>query len=164
MMDNSKQLSMLLQMLQESLVQKNDILTKIEAKSKAQAELIAKPDVTLEELDRNMDEKAALIARITKLDSGFESLYDNIRKDLLGHKDEYKEQIAQIQKLIEKVMEKSASIEALEARNKTAIETMLRQQKKDLQHQKNASSVARHYYKATNKLNYVNPQFLDQKF
>jgi len=100
MMDNSKQLSTLLQMLQESLVQKNDILTKIEAKSKAQAELIAKPDVTLEELDRNMDEKSALIARITKLDSGFESLYDNIRKDLLGHKDEYKEQIAQIQKLM----------------------------------------------------------------
>ena len=72
MMDNSKQLSTLLQMLQESLVQKNDILTKIEAKSKAQAELIAKPDVTLEELDRNMDEKAALIARIMKLDSGLD--------------------------------------------------------------------------------------------
>lgn len=156
-------LGVLLQILQESLSQKLTILTEIEAKSKAQGEMVTNPDTTLEELDANMDEKAALIEQINKLDSGFEALYDNIRKELLNHKDEYKAEIAAIQELIAEVMGKSASIEALEARNKTAIEDLFRRRRKELQHRKTASDVARRYYTATNKIDYINPQFMDKK-
>ena len=156
-------LGSLLQILKESLSQKLLILQAIEAKSKEQAELISKPDVAFEDIDRNMNEKSALIDKLTKLDTGFEALYDNIRKELVEHKEQFKEEIAGIQELIAKVMEKSASIEALESRNKTAIEGIFANRKKELQHRKTASSVARHYYETTNKLNVINPQFLDKK-
>jgi len=156
-------LGSLLQILKESLSQKLLILQAIEAKSKEQAELIINPDVALEDIDRNMDEKSVLIDRLTKLDAGFEALYDNIRKELVDHKDQFKEEIAAIQDLITKVMGKSASIEAIEARNKIAIEGIFANRKKDLQHRKTASSVARHYYETTNKLSVINPQFLDKK-
>lgn len=161
--DKKMPLGSLLQILKDSLSQKVVILQAIEVKSKEQAELIANPDVALEDIDRNMDEKSALIDKLTKLDVGFEALYDNIRKELIEHKDLFKDEIVGIQELIAKVMEKSASIEALEARNKTAIEGIFANRKKDLQHRKTASSVARHYYEATNKLNVINPQFLDKK-
>lgn len=156
-------LGSLLQILKDSLSQKLVILQAIEAKSKEQAELILNPEVTLEDIDRNMDEKSVLIDKLTKLDAGFEALYDNIRKELAEHKALFKEEIAAIQELITKVMERSASIEALEARNKTAIEGIFANRKKELQHRKTASSVARHYYEATNRLNVINPQFLDKK-
>ncbi len=164
MAENKKMpLGSLLQILKDSLSQKLVILQAIEAKSKAQAELITNPEVALEDIDRNMDEKAGLIDKLTKLDAGFEALYENIRKELIEHKDLFKTEIADIQDLIAKVMEKSTSIEALESRNKTAIEGIFANRKKDLQHRKTASSVARHYYEATNRLNVINPQFLDKK-
>lgn len=164
MKENGQQsLGVLLQILQESLIKKSDILSQIEEKSKEQSAMVGRPDVTLEELDANMDEKAALIDSINKLDGGFEALYDNIRKELLEHKDEHKTEISRIQELIAEVMGKSASIEALEARNKTAIEDYFRKQRKELQHKKSASTVARRYYTTANKIDYINPQFMDQK-
>ncbi len=162
-MSSVKTLESLLQILKESLEQKLSILSAIEVKSREQAELVADPDVLLEDLDSNMDEKAELIDKLTKLDIGFEALYDDIRGELLQNKDAYKSQIAQMQDLIAQVMEKSASIEVVEKRNKVAIEGIFRSRKKELQHRKNASSVARHYYNATNKLNVVNPVFMDKK-
>ena len=68
-------LGVLLQILEESLTSKSQILSRIEEKSKEQGIMAANPDVTLEELDANMDEKAALIEKLTKLDNGFEALY-----------------------------------------------------------------------------------------
>lgn len=156
-------LGSLLQILKDSLNQKLVILQAIEAKSKEQAELIIDPDVSLESIDQNMDEKSVLIDKLTKLDAGFEALYENIRKELVEHKDLFKEEIAGIQELISKIMDKSASIEALESRNKTAIESIFANSKRELQHRKTASSVARHYYETTNRLNVINPQFLDKK-
>lgn len=164
MMGNEQQsLDVLLQILQDSLDQKLLVLTAIEQKSKEQAELVANPDVTIEDIDSNMEEKSDLIDQLTRLDNGFETLYDNIRTELLDKKDAYKPQIAKIQDSISKVMEKSASIEAIEARNKTAIEGIFKNRKKELQHRKTASSVARHYYNTTNKLNVINPVFMDKK-
>ena len=164
MMGNEQQsLGVLLQILQDSLEQKLIVLTGIEKKSKEQAELVMNPDVTIEALDANMSEKSELIEQLIKLDGGFETLYDNIRTELLDKKAAYKPQIANIQELISKVMEKSASIEALEARNKIAIENIFRNRKKELQHKKAASAAARQYYTSANKLNVIPAHFLDKK-
>ncbi len=164
-MSNARQLPLqsLLQILLESLQQKYDILCEIEIKSKEQAELILVPDVTLQALDQNMSEKGELVEKLSRLDRGFEALYDNIRKELLLHKEEHKEAIAAIQYAVTLVMEKSASIEAIEARNKAAIEIIFRNRRKELQHKKAASIVAHQYYKAAKKLDHVTPQFLDKK-
>jgi len=152
-----------LQILEESLVEKRVILTQLEQKSKEQSAMIVSDDFTLEQIDKNMDEKAKLIAKLETLDSGFDTLYEKIKTELVQNKDKYKKQIASLQKLIGKIMEQSASIEAIEARNKKAMEERFRKERKQLQVKKNASDAARYYYNSANKLNYVNPQFLDQK-
>ena len=164
-MNENKQRSMdsLLQILQDSLSQKLDILTAVEKKSIEQTNLLTDPDVSMEVLDRNMDEKAELIEQISKSDSGFEALYDNIRKELLENKDSYKEQIWVIQQLVSEIMDRSVSIEAIESRNKAAVELLFQNRKKSLQHKKTASSVARHYQKTAKSMNVVNSQFFDNK-
>ena len=60
-------------------------------------------------------------------------------------------------------MDKSASIEAIEARNKAAVEMMFQSRKKALQHKRTISSVARQYQKTAKSMNVVDSYFVDSK-
>lgn len=152
-----------LQILQDSLIKKYELLCKIEEKSLQQSDMLKCREVNLSQVDINMDEKAKLIEEVLSLDNGFESIYEKIRTQLLPNKEQYKTQIAALQKMIEKVTEKSASIQAIEARNKAQMDIVFSNQKKELQGRRNAMSVARDYYQNMNKVKHVSPQFLDQK-
>ncbi|MGN0307989.1 MAG: hypothetical protein ACI4DN_07215, partial [Lachnospiraceae bacterium] len=92
-----------LQILQDSLVKKLEILTQIEARSHEQAEMLKEDQVSFEAIDRNMDDKARLISEMEALDKGFESLYEKIREELDSHRQEYKEEILSLQALIRKI-------------------------------------------------------------
>ena len=152
-----------LQILQDSLVKKLELLDEIEKKSLEQSDMIKEPNVDLALVDFNMDEKAKLIDDVLALDDGFESIYEKIREQLIANKEQFKPQINELQSLIEKVTEKSASIQAIEARNKTQMEVVFASQKREVQSRRNAMSVAKDYYQTMNKVKHVSPQFLDQK-
>ncbi|MBR4981041.1 MAG: flagellar protein FliT [Lachnospiraceae bacterium] len=152
-----------LQILQDSLIKKYELLCKIEAKSLEQSHMLKSQNVEMSQVDFNMDEKAKLIEEVLSLDNGFESIYEKIRTELLPNKEQYKTQIVTLQKLIGKVTEKSTSIQAIEARNKAQMDIFFSNQKKELQGKRNAMSVARDYYQNMNKVKHVSPQFLDQK-
>ena len=152
-----------LQILQDSLVKKLNLLSKIEEKSLEQSKMLKNKNVDLNLVDFNMDEKAKLIEEVLSLDDGFESIYEKIRIHLVPNKELYKAEIKKMQEMIEKVTEKSASIQAIEARNKAEMEVVFSGQKKGIQSKRNAMSVARDYYQNMNKVKHVSPQFLDQK-
>ena len=152
-----------LNILQDSLLKKLELLEQIEKKSIEQSEMIKGTNVDLELVDANMDEKARLIDEVMKLDNGFEGIYDKVREQLLAEKEQYKVQIRNLQGLIAKVTEKSASIQAVETRNKAQMDIVFATQKKEVQGRKNAMSVARDYYQNMNKVKYVSPQFMDHK-
>lgn len=156
-------LKSLLQILRDSLIQKNILLQAIEQKSKEQEAIVKKENFTFKEIDENMDSKATLIEKLTLLDNGFETLYEKLREELLANKDSYKAEIKEIQNLIADVMARSASIEAIEARNKASIEGYFTREKKDLQNRKNASLAAYSYYKTAKNIDNVPPQFMDHK-
>ena len=163
-MDKSQMpMEALLQILQDSLEKKIDLLGTIEEKSKEQENIIKKENFTFQEMDENMEEKSKLIEQLSLLDNGFETLYEKIRKELLENKEQYRIQIEEIQNLIVEVTARGASIEAIEARNKSAIEAYFSKEKKELQKRKNVSSVARSYYQTAKQMNNVVPQFLDTK-
>lgn len=152
-----------IQILRDSLVKKLELLTRIEEKSLEQSNMLKSRDVDLTLIDFNMDEKATLIDEVLSLDDGFEILYEKIRVHLVPKKEQYKNEIKVLQGLIEKVTEKNASIQAIEARNKAEMEVIFSNRKKSLQGKKNAMSVAKDYYQNMNKVKHVSPQFLDQK-
>ena len=151
-----------LKILSESLDKKTELLKSIEEKSREQSELI-KDMAELEAIDANMDQKDALITELIKLDEGFEAMYENIKSELADHNDEHKDAIADIQGKITRVMELSTSIEAIEARNKNEMEKRFSFERKNLQDQRKVSTAAYDYYKVSNKLNAVTPQFMDKK-
>ncbi len=163
-MNNSQlPLETVLQIMQDSLEKKIELLSGIEEKSKEQEAIIKKNGFTLKELDDNMDAKTEMIEKLALLDSGFESCYEQIRAELLENKDLYRPQIEEIQNLIVEVTARGASIEVLEARNKTAIENYFSKEKKELQNRKKVVAAGYDYYKAANKMKEVSSHFVDTK-
>lgn len=152
-----------LNILQDSLVKKLELLEQIEKKSLEQSEMIKDTNVDLDLVDANMDEKTELINQVIKLDGGFESIYEKVREELIANKEQFKVQIHNLQGLIAKVTEKSTSIQTIEARNKAQMDIVFATQKREVQNRRNAMSVARDYYQNMNKVKHVSPQFMDHK-
>lgn len=151
-----------LQILDESLDKKIEILTQVEKLSREQSDMIAN-EASFEEIDKNMDAKAELIEQINKMDDGFSAMYDNIKAELDKNRTEFKSEIATLKKKITTVMEKSTSIEAIEARNKAGMENRFSVVHKDNSERLGKASAVRDYYNVANKLNVITPQFLDSK-
>ena len=98
-----------------------------------------------------------------QLDRGFSTVYTRVKEELIGNKDAYKEQIAQMQALITEITDKSMNIQATEKRNKEALMSRMDMVKREIYQAKNTKKVATSYYKNMNGLNYVEPQFMDRK-
>lgn len=152
-----------LQILEDSLVKKSEVLDRIIAYNKEQEELLKKEDVSLEELDGNMAKKDEFIQSLLQLDEGFENLYEKIREQLLENKTLYAQQIRRLQELVSGVTDKSVTIKAQEARNKQLVENYFAREKKQLRLGRQTSKAAYDYYKSMNNVNVVPPQIMDQK-
>ncbi len=151
-----------LKILDESLDKKLALLKEIEDLSLSQSVMI-EDGAAFEDIDANMDDKAVLIARINKLDEGFQAMYDNIKENLEAQKEEYKDEIEVIKKKISEVMSCSTQIQAIEARNKAAMEQRFAKAHKDIRSRTVHASQVQDYYKVANRLNAITPQFMDKK-
>ena len=99
-----------LQVLSESLDKKIDILKQLEALTAAQKEIIDKGEFDEEAFNDNVDSKAVLIDELEKLDTGFQILYDNIKNQIEGNKDRYKQEIAALQVKIKTITDLRNSV------------------------------------------------------
>lgn len=152
-----------LEILAESLQKKLTVLDEIIEYNNAQELLLKAEQLSLEELDANMDQKDKLIQKLAELDEGFESIYGRIREELAGNREAYKVQIKQMQEQIAQITEKSVSVQAQEARNKKLIENYFQSERSQIRQGKKASKAAYGYYKSMSNSNVVSSQFMDQK-
>lgn len=152
-----------LQVLEESLIKKRDVLNRMEILNKEQEILLKKSDLSEEEFDKSIDQKGELIEVLNKLDEGFEKLYEQIRGQLYSGKEKYKDQISVLQRLIKEVMDKSVTIQAQEARNKQLADSYFLNARKDLQQGRRSSKIALDYYRNMSQSQVISPQFMDKK-
>ncbi len=68
-----------------------------------------------------------------------------------------------MQKLIAEITEKSVEIQAVEARNKSQVEARFSTIRKQIRQVKDNQKVVKEYYRNMQKMNYVEPQFMDNK-
>lgn len=149
--------------LEDSLRKKMAVLDEINVYNNAQEELLKQKNISMDDLDKNMDQKDMLIQKLAQLDEGFEALYEKIKEQLSTDRDFYKDQIKTLQELIVSVTEKSVSIQAQEARNKKLIEDFFSKERGQLHQGRKASRAAYGYYKSMSNSNVVPSQFMDQK-
>ena len=151
-----------LNMLKDSLVKKDRILSELQEKSEKQGELVKEQEVDWDEFTKLVDEKGELVDEILKLDEGFELLFEHIKEGLEGNKEKYRDIILEIQTLVKSVTEKGTKLEATEYRNKTAIEAAFANTRKEIRQSKLGRKAAADYYNKMNKINTIDPQLMDK--
>lgn len=152
-----------LTILEESLEKKNGILDKLQEISKKQVLLLESEELDWDEYDACVNEKSALIEELEYIDEGFDTLYQRIAGELKQDRSRYSVQIAILQDSIREIMDKSMSIQALEIRNKDAVELHFKRERSKMGSNRKAARVAYDYYKSSNGTDMVQPQFLDKK-
>ena len=97
------------------------------------------------------------------LDAGFQEVYDKIKADLQTNQQEYREEIAEMQEYIRRLTDKSATIQAQEARNKDLMTQKFASVRKQVKEVRKSQKVVNQYYKSMMKSGYMEPQFTDNK-
>lgn len=149
--------------LKQGLVKKNHILEQLMEKNVRQRELLADPELEPEEFEASINEKAALIDELTAIDDGFEQVYERVRDEIQKHRNDYAADISQMQQYIAEIMEKSTQVQTEEQRNRELILKKFADVKKQIREVKSGKKAVDQYYHNMMKLNYVEPQFMDNK-
>lgn len=152
-----------LTLLEESLRRKLQVMEEIQKYNLRQQELFLSGQADLDKFDEYVDEKGALIDKLTVLDSGFEKLYAKVSEELQGNREKYAEQIRTLQELVTLVTDKSVDIQAQEARNKKLVEDYFRKERDGIKMGRMSTKAAIGYYKTMSKTAVVAPQFMDSK-
>ena len=121
-----------LSVLEDSLKKKLQILDELTDYTTQQQELLKVEELDYEAFDRLVDQKEPLIEKIMELDQGFETVYDRIKEQLLGNKEQYAAQIRALQSLIGELTDKSVKLQTMEQRNKSAVEQQFRKSRKKI--------------------------------
>ncbi len=153
-----------LDMLEESLLKKIEIMKLIEAENEKQTQLLKDPgEVDDAAFDQILDTKGNMIDELLALDDGFQTLFDKVKKDVGNNKELYRDQIKRMQDLIREITARSASIEAAEHRNKQLAEVYFSHARKKMNYSRQTSAAAFNYYRTMNNFRDIPPQFLDNK-
>ena len=152
-----------LDMLQDSLRKKLEILDKIMTCQKEESDMLKGGSMDRDVFDRSMTEKVELAESIDSLDDGFEKVYDRIREEMIAHKEGYVNQIRALQNMISEISEKNVLIQAEENRIRLEVENYAKRESAALLQRRDNGKAARSYYNNTKKLNYVGSQFMDKK-
>ncbi len=147
----------------QSLRKKEQVLDCIIELDNLQKEQLEDEALTVEDFDKTVEEKAKLIEQLEQLDSGFDKLYDKVKDELATNKSAYANQIGQMQEHIRNITSKSVEIQAQEARNKELMMQKFAMVRKKAKEVRTNSKVANQYYQNMMKINYVDPQFMDNK-
>ena len=152
-----------IEIMLQSLNKKLQVLDAIIEQNNIQKEVLEDAKSPVEAFDQTVEEKSRLIEQMQQLDSGFEKLFERVQEELSGHREDYAEAIRTMQSCIRRITDKSMEIQAQEARNKDFMVRKFAYVKETAKSVRTNSKIANQYYKNMMKLNYVSPQFMDNK-
>lgn len=151
-----------LQILSESLDKKIVILEELNRLTEVQKSIVSSEEFDDSAFEDNINKKSGLINEVQNLDKGFEMLYNNIKQQIEGNKEQYRSQIAELQTKIKKVLDDSTSLQVAEASNKRLIESRFASMKKEVYQVKKSRDMAANYYRTMNNIT-TEPYFMDKK-
>ncbi len=158
-MDNTQNY---LLVLEQSLSKKINILSELERLTQVQREIVTNEQFNEEAFNDNVEQKAALINELEKLDKGFQILYDNVKAQIEDNRQTYSAEIQRLQVMIKTIMDRSAALMVLENQNKEMVTKRFATLKKEARQVKKNRNLAANYYKSMNNIS-SEPYFLDKK-
>lgn len=149
--------------LKESLCRKKEVLQELLSLTMKQKELLEADSIDWDAFDHTIDDKSVQIAELERLDEGFDMIFEKVKGILQEQSEEYRDDIAMMQRLIRDITACSTSLEAAELRNKARLEERTMVSRRELRQIRRSATVASNYYKNNQQLNLVDPQLMDRK-
>ena len=147
-----------------------DILNKKEIQLTSLLELTTAQEQILkgEEFDEDafgeiIKRKREHLRKIEETDNGFQSIYNRVAEEMINHKEEYKDQILEMQTLITRVTDLGVKLSALEEKNKATLEAKLQGKRQNIRQFKVSKQTADKYYKNMIGMQTGASYFMDQK-
>ena len=151
------------QILLQSLEKKTKLLDDMIRQNGVQEELLKEEDLDMDAFDEAINQQGFYIEELDKLDQGFETVYDRVREELLRDKARYRMEIIRMKELIQQITDKIVTLNAGNMRNKMLAENEFSRKRAAIGAGASRNKAARNYYNNMNRLNYVSPQFYDNK-
>lgn len=152
-----------MRILQDTLNKKQKVLEEIYEVTKHQEQILKETAVQTESLDQCMDQKAECLKTLNQLDDGFEMLYVKVREELQASPGNYQEEISGLKQSVNRIMELSISIQALEQKNRMSMERYFLRHRKNIQVYRNKQQRVNTYYNTMTRFNPHQSFFLDSK-
>ena len=151
------------QILLQSLEKKNALLDRMIRQNGVQEEILKQEEFDMDAFDASIDQQDSYVEQLDKLDRGFESVYDRVREELINNKEQYRDEITRMKEQIQQITDKIVTLNAGNMRNKMLAENQFKKKRQEIGNGASKNRVAKNYYNNMNKLNYVSPQFYDNK-
>jgi len=152
-----------IRMMLDVLSKKEIYLSKLLELTKEQESLLKEEEFNEAEFALVIEKKSGSLRKLEELDNGFQSIYNRVEEELKSNKNEYKDQILEMQELITVVTDLGVKLSALEEKNKAALELKLQNRKQNIRQFKVSKQTADKYYKNMIGMQTGASYFMDQK-
>jgi flagellar biosynthesis/type III secretory pathway chaperone len=152
-----------IQLLVDTLKKKSEVLNQLMELTLRQESLITSDELKEEEFSVIISSKEEQINMLSKLDEGFEKLYESVQEELLTGREKYRTEITTLQELIITITDTSVKLQALEKRNKLKMEAYFSNQRKKIRNSRLNNKTVTNYYKTMTKQNEIPSFFYDKK-
>ncbi|MDE7062176.1 MAG: flagellar protein FlgN, partial [Lachnospiraceae bacterium] len=133
--------------LKQSLKKKIELLDTIAALNVLQKQMLENPELEPQELEGNIERKAELVEQLNALDDGFEQVYGRVKEELNTNRQQYAQDIREMKADIAHIMDRSATIQSQEQRNKALAEKKFSAVRKQIKEVKQSRKAVNTYYK-----------------
>lgn len=152
-----------IRMLLDVLVKKETYLGKLLELTMHQETLLKQSTFDEIAFFQFVEQKDEILNKISEIDQGFQSIYNRVAEVLQKEKEQYKEQILQMQSLIAKVTDCGMKITSLEQKNKVLLQQRLQEKKQGIRQFKVGKKTADKYYKNMIKMQTGASYFFDKE-
>ena len=152
-----------IQILVSTLQKQVDVLKEILELTKEQRKIAEATCFDESMLERTLNRKEVLIVKLNELDNGFVSVYGRVRKEVKEHKELYKTELQQLQKLITECTDLGVEIKVLEERNRERLTQCFSGKHKEYGAQRTAANVASRYHQTMHNTKMADSYFFNKK-
>lgn len=152
-----------IQILIQSLMQKEKTLDNLINLTKEQEKVLDDPNIDTENFLELIERKEKSIKKLDEIDIGFNHVYDKVKEELSLNKNQYKEEVFQIQNFIKRISELSMELQAKEKANKSKLEAFITLKRNHIKNFKKSKLTTSKYYNKQNNMNENQSYFFDSK-
>lgn len=152
-----------IRMMLDILGKKESQLTSLLELTTAQEQILKGEEFVEEAFTELIEKKREHLRKIEEADEGFQAIYNRVAEEMKNNKEEYKDQILEMQGLITRVTGLGVKLSALEEKNRTALEAKLQGKRQNIRQFKVSKQTADKYYKNMIGMQTGASYFMDQK-